>query len=151
MNNPLNATDPLGLCGGDGFVDNCTMSHDGGGGGGWGNPTYLLDGAEISAGFAHSLLGMGGAPVVQCPNNVCNGFRSNGSYAQYAAFANGAGGYFVQGGKVCRVISTTTNQQHRQLEAGPTLMLWCKMAYTKSGGMLRSRMPTVFTHLQRQR
>jgi RHS repeat-associated protein len=110
-NNPLSFTDSLGLninagkCSGDGYSPGC------GGGGGCdpnlmdcgssgGSPStpgdegtsYYLDGLQVSASTAARVLASGTG--VECPNDVCSGFSSDGQYGEFFAFAGGTQGYY---------------------------------------------------------
>jgi RHS repeat-associated protein len=82
-NNPLSRTDPLG----EFFVD-CSWDYCGGGPWGGGGGGVYVDGALQTV-----MTGLGGNGLAACPNNVCNGFTSNGDYFQFVAGAGGASGY----------------------------------------------------------
>ena len=102
MNNPVTLTDPTGLHYYDCYWSGgCNGNMETGGGGGGGSSGYggggsvcNLDGQGTGC---SNLGGLGSQAYAPCPNSFCSGFR-NGSYVQYAAFANGGGGYFAYSG-----------------------------------------------------
>jgi len=91
-NSPLRYTDPLGLflhdCAWDGTCMAASFGQGGGPGCGGGAGGIFVDGLPQTVST-----GLGGNGMVQCPNNVCNGFTKSGQYFQFFAGAGGVSGY----------------------------------------------------------
>ncbi len=96
--NPNTFVDPSGLimkvgCAGElhpSMDPFCSGGGPGGGGGGGGGGGCIVDGVASDCG---GLLGSNG--IVECPNDVCNGFTNSGQYFQFVAGAGGAQGYLL--------------------------------------------------------